>query len=70
MKPLLVAMLLVAVPTAAFAFASARSAAGELNVGDKVPDRSFSQVVWNGDGASGIQDWRGEPVLVDFWGKN
>ncbi|MFN0206566.1 MAG: hypothetical protein ACKVS6_09680 [Planctomycetota bacterium] len=43
---------------------------GTLSVGDKIPENKFTEVVWGWDGAEGLQDYRGEPVLIDFWGKN
>jgi hypothetical protein len=42
----------------------------ELNKGDKVPAKKFQEVIWNFDGAEGLAEYLGEPVLVDFWGKN
>lgn len=44
--------------------------AGTLNVGDKIPDFKFNEVVWSYDGTSSLTEHLGEPILVDFWGKN
>lgn len=36
-------------------------------VGDPVPDFTFA-TLQNGDGRSSLQEFRGRPVLLDFWG--
>jgi len=41
-----------------------------LAVGDKIPESKFNDVIWSWDGAESLSDYLGEPVLVDFWGKN
>lgn len=41
-----------------------------LKVGDPIPPSKFYEIVWNWDGSESIHDYLGEPVLVDFWGKN
>lgn len=41
-----------------------------LSVGDKAPASKFNEVIWAWDGASSLQDYLGEPILVDFWGRN
>lgn len=42
----------------------------ELKVGDKIPINKFNEVIWMWDGAESLGDYAGEPILVDFWGKN
>lgn len=39
-----------------------------LNVGDRVPETPFREVIQNWDGSDSFADYLGEPVLVDFWG--
>jgi hypothetical protein len=41
-----------------------------LKVGDKIPESRLNEIVWGWDGSESIHDYLGEPVLVDFWGKN
>jgi hypothetical protein len=36
-------------------------------VGDKVPSFSFEKMV-NSDGRTNLDEFRGQPILVDFWG--
>src|SRR5262245_66124043 len=43
---------------------------GELKKGDKGPPSRFNDVIWNWDGAESVQDYLGEPVLVDYWGRH
>jgi hypothetical protein len=43
---------------------------GTLNVGDKIPEGKFNEVIWGWDGSESLKDHLGEPILVDFWGKN
>ena len=36
-------------------------------VGDKVPSFAMEKLL-NGDGRNNLDEFRGQPVLVDFWG--
>lgn len=40
----------------------------QAEVGEKVPDFELGEVVQNGDGRTSLAEFRGSPVLVDFWG--
>lgn len=44
-------------------------AQGSVGVGD-TPSYSFRSEVLNGQGIKSLEDLRGKPVLVDFWGTN
>ncbi|MBI3819388.1 MAG: hypothetical protein HY286_11895 [Planctomycetes bacterium] len=55
---------------AAIAAACLANADGTLKVGDKIPNSKLNEIVWNWDGAESINEYLGEPILVDFWGKN
>lgn len=49
--------------------ASLGLAQGSVGVGDS-PSYSFRSEVLNGQGIKSLEDLRGKPVLVDFWGTN
>ena len=36
-------------------------------LGDLVPEFTFPEF-WNGDGRQSLSDFRGSPILIDFWG--
>ena len=36
-------------------------------VGDKVPSFALGKMI-NGDGRTNLDEFRGQPVMVDFWG--
>ncbi|MBL8692835.1 MAG: hypothetical protein JNJ88_01925 [Planctomycetes bacterium] len=52
------------------ALAAAAQTNANLNVGDRVPAKPFQDVMYNWDGVSTLEDYLGEPVLVDWWGIN
>lgn len=52
---------------AALATASPAFAQGIAKVGDH-PKYSFSQPLVNGQGVKSLEDMKGRPVLVEFWG--
>lgn len=39
----------------------------QVKVGDQ-PEYKFRQPLFNGMGVSSLADFRGKPLLVDFWG--
>ncbi len=39
----------------------------QVKAGDQ-PEYKFREPLFNGMGASSLADFRGKPVLVDFWG--
>lgn len=43
------------------------SARKVAQVGDQVPEFSFGAML-NGDGRSKLSEFRGQPILLDFWG--
>lgn len=43
---------------------------GTLSVGDKLPAHKFNEIIWSWDGSESLSEYLGEPILVDFWGKN
>lgn len=47
----------------------APQAAAQLEVGDQ-PQYTFRAPLQNGMGATELADFRGKPVLVEFWGLN
>lgn len=36
-------------------------------IGDLVPEFTFPEF-WNGDGRQSLSEFRGSPILIDFWG--
>jgi hypothetical protein len=62
--PILVCALLCAALTAAFARVPQPEG---IDVGD-VASHSFSAPPWNARGTKSLEDLRGRPVLVEFWG--
>ena len=40
---------------------------GPAQVGDKVAEFAFGPML-NGDGRSKLSEFRGQPILIDFWG--
>ena len=40
---------------------------GPAQVGDKVAEFAFGSML-NGDGRSKLSEFRGQPILLDFWG--
>jgi hypothetical protein len=38
-------------------------------IGEVVPDFEFP-MVWNGDGRRKLSEFRGQPVMIEFWGTN
>jgi hypothetical protein len=44
-------------------------AQGAVGVGQKVPDRTFTQLL-NNDGRMSMDSFRGKVIAVDFWGNH
>jgi hypothetical protein len=45
-------------------------AAQGLKVGEKAPDFSFSGVMLNGDGRTDLKEFRGNVLMLDWWGNH
>lgn len=41
-----------------------------LKVGSKAPDYTFNGEMLNGDGRTDLKEFRGNVVLLDFWGNH
>lgn len=46
----------------------AQQPGAEAGIGDKVADFDFPTMLLNGDGRSKLSEFRGSPVILDFWG--
>lgn len=57
----------LAVSAAAVALSPAVSAQGTVQVGDQ-PEYTLGEESFNTMGSSKASDFRGKPVLVEFWG--
>ncbi|MGB0954349.1 MAG: hypothetical protein ACPG31_14115 [Planctomycetota bacterium] len=57
----------LAVTAAAVAFSPAAAAQGTVQVGD-APEYQLGAKTFNSMGAAAAADFRGKPVLVEFWG--
>lgn len=57
----------LAVTAAAVAFSPALAAQGAVQVGD-TPEYQMGAKTFNAMGTSAAADFRGKPVLVEFWG--
>lgn len=53
--------------TALLVIGAAATAQSEHQTGD-TPSYNFSKPLVNGRGVSSLEDLRGRPVLIDFWG--
>ncbi|MEZ5964750.1 MAG: hypothetical protein R3F56_12960 [Planctomycetota bacterium] len=66
-------VLLLALPSLVVAQAPRRESGpdsarqGPAQVGDKVAEFSFGPML-NGDGRRKLSEFRGQPILIDFWG--
>jgi hypothetical protein len=49
------------------AIAQDQASSGPAQVGDKVAEFAFGPML-NGDGRSKLSEFRGQPILLDFWG--
>lgn len=55
------------VPTRAPDRGQTQTRTGPAQVGDKVADFAFGPML-NGDGRRKLSEFRGQPILIDFWG--
>lgn len=61
--------LLAAVALVAIAARAGAQQGSGVAVGQKVPDKTFTQLL-NNDGRMSIESLRGKVVVVDFWGNH
>ena len=61
--------LLAAIALVAIAARAGAQQGGAVAVGQKVPDKTFTQLL-NNDGRQSMESLRGKVVVVDFWGNH
>ncbi len=54
--------------TVALTLLAGLAAAQGLKVGEKAPDYSFNGLMLNGDGRTDLKEFRGNVLMLDWWG--
>lgn len=54
----------------AVALLAGLAAAQGLKVGQKAPDFTFNGVMLNGDGRTDLKEFRGNVLMLDWWGNH
>ena len=54
--------------TVALTLLAGLAAAQGLKVGEKAPDYSFNGEMLNGDGRTDLKEFRGNVLMLDWWG--